>query len=64
MGKIKLPPDKIAELQSAQRTLHDILPEFDAAEECGVDCQQWRSLHQEAMRRIDALLLHYGPIAK
>lgn len=64
MSKFKLPPERIAALQQAQRDLHDILSDMDEAEECGVDCQNYRMMHQEAAKRIDAILRHYGPSAK
>lgn len=30
-------------LKMAERTIHDLLPNLDKAEACGVDCEQLRS---------------------
>lgn len=58
--KIKLPPESIASLQQSQRELIDILPEIDNAEACGVECQEYRRIHSEAMDRIEQLLARFG----
>jgi len=55
-----LSPDRIAQLKTDQRTLHDTLPEFDKLDECGVDCQNAKADVKEAARRVDAMLRHYG----
>jgi predicted DNA-binding protein (UPF0251 family) len=60
VGKIKLSAERVAQLRQAQRQLHDILPEMDAAEQCGIECQQFRSLVQEAQNKITNLLTHFG----
>lgn len=60
MGKIKLPPDKVAELKQRQRELHDILPEIDALEQCGVDCTIPMQNYQLAQDRIAKILEHFG----
>jgi len=59
--RIKLPPESVASLQQAQRDLQSILPDIDGAEACGIECQQYRQTHQEAMDRIEQLLTHFGP---
>jgi len=64
MSKIKLPPEKIAELRAKQRELHDLLPEMDAAEQCGIDCTMLRSIRDDAFDKINKLIQYYGPAAK
>lgn len=59
--KYRLPSEKVTELQAAQRALHDILDEFTTAEECGVDCTEYRRLQREAHDRISKILANYGP---
>lgn len=59
--RVKLPPEAVASLQQAQRDLQDILPDIEGAESCGIDCQQYRQTHSEAMERIEALLTNFGP---
>ena len=56
----KLPKDKIIQLREAQRELLDILPEFDKATECGIECSELREAHREATEKIEALLKHYS----
>lgn len=60
----KLPPGEVAKLKEAQRQLHDVLPEIDKAEECGVECQHYRELHAEVGRRLAAILDKFGPVVK
>ena len=60
MNKYSLPPDKLEELRTAQRALNEVLPEFDKAEECGVQCQEMRTLRDQAADRISKLLKNYG----
>ena len=58
--QFKLSAEQIADLQQAQRALHDLLPEFDKAEECGIDCQGYRSVTSETNRQIGKMLEYYG----
>lgn len=60
MDPIKLTKQQLADLRTAQRTLHDILPEIDKAGQCGVDCQAILEVHQQAADRINLMLKHYG----
>jgi len=61
VSKFKLPTEHVAKLQQSQRDLHDIVSEFTTAEECGLDCQEYRRLHTEAADRIGKILQNYGP---
>ena len=61
MAKIKLSKENYAGLLQSERLLHDILPEMDKAEECGIECQEFRRVHAEAMQRIEAMKRNYGP---
>ncbi len=61
---IKLTKELFGKLLTAERELHDLVPEFAKGEECGVDCQEFRRIHEEAMQRIEALKKNYGPNSK
>lgn len=58
--KYRLPDDKIAQLQSDQRRLADLLPMIEDSEACGIECQEYRRVHGEAMERINKLLEKFG----
>lgn len=60
MAQVKLPPKEIAALKEAQRTLSDQFAEYDKAEECGLDCQEFRRLAQQKIDEISALLKNYS----
>lgn len=40
-------------LQEAKRKIHDILPLFDKAENCGIECGELRQAAEEMRRRLD-----------
>lgn len=63
-SKYKLPADKVATLKAAQRELHDVLPLIDEAEQCGIECQQYRQLAEEVQERITKILTYFGPGVK
>ena len=60
MGKLKLPPERVAELKQRQRELHDILPDIDALEQCGADCTIPMEQYRLAQDRIAKLLANFG----
>ena len=57
---IQLTPDQVAELQQAQRILHDLLPEFDDMESCGIDCQGARAIHLQNSVEIQEMLSRFS----
>jgi hypothetical protein len=59
-SKIVLSPEDIAGVQQSQRELTDLLTELDRAEECGVDCQQFRAATKEALEQAGKIVMHYG----
>lgn len=61
MAHFQLPSEHVAKLKQVQRDLHDILGEFDKADECGIDCQEFRRMHGEAVAAAGNILKHYGP---
>lgn len=61
MANITLPVDMYTDLVSAERKLAELDAEYDRAEECGVDCQQLRSVRVMLQQRIEALRRNYGP---
>ncbi len=60
MGKIKLDPERVAALKVAQRNLHDILPDIDALEQCGVDCTIPREQYIKSHDQIEKILQLFG----
>lgn len=60
MAKIMLTPERVAELRTAQRNLHDILPEIDRAESCGIECDSYRTMVEQAHEKVTQLLSTYG----
>lgn len=58
--QIKLEKASIAQLREAQRELHDLLPEFDKMESCGIDCQEFRAVAADAQQQVEQMLKHYG----
>ena len=61
MSKIRLSNEDYASILQAERQLHDILPDIDNAEECGVECQEYRRVHAEYMQQIEKLKAKFGP---
>lgn len=60
---ITLSQERYSELLEAERLLHDVLPDLDKLEECGVDCQQARAAYQESMGKITAIKARFAPPA-
>jgi len=53
--------DHYDKLVAAQRQYHDLLPEMDRAEKCGVDCQHQRAMAKKHFDAISNLLAEYFP---
>ncbi len=64
MKHITIPKEQFAGLLQAERDLHDLLPEIDKAEECGIECQEFRRVHGEVMENITKLKQNFGPNSK
>lgn len=60
MQPFKLPAEAINALREADRELHDILPELDKADQCGIECREYRRVVQEQREQISKLLQNYG----
>lgn len=58
--KLTLPADKLAELKRAQRDLNDILALMDKAEECDIDCREYRAARDIVSQRIDKLIQNFS----
>lgn len=56
-----LRPEHFDLLSKAARDLHDIIPEIEKAELCGVDCQEFRSGHAYLSDRVSKFLSIYFP---
>ena len=62
MSGIRLTKDDHAELLEAERKLLEMLPEYDKAEACGIDCQNMRHDNTAALNQIRAIKTHYAPL--
>lgn len=57
---IKLTEQETAELNKAERILHDLLPLVDMADECGVECERIRGQIALLREQIEALRTNFG----
>jgi len=46
---------QVDEVNNGLRKLHDILPDFDKAEKCGIDCSEFRQFHKELFDQLTAI---------
>jgi len=51
----------LAVLRQAQRALADLIPEMDKAEQCGVDCTEFRNGHAFIRDKVDQYISTYFP---
>ena len=51
--------EQYAELKRQQRIIHDLLPEFDKAEACGIECQELRGLAAYIAETLGNIERHY-----
>lgn len=58
---VTLRPETYQDLLTAERALHDYLPEFDKAEECGIECQYLRDATRDMLDRIEKFKKNYKP---
>lgn len=61
MSKIRLDRTAQGKLLEAERLLMDVQPEFDEAERCGIDCQNIREVHRQALEDIQNMKRYYMP---
>ena len=61
MTPVKLRPESYEELLQVERAIHDYLPEFDKAEECGVECGYLRDSARQMLERIAKFKKNYSP---
>jgi hypothetical protein len=53
------------ELKKAERIVLDTLPMIDAAEQCGIECQQYRGMVQSLMEQMSAIQTQFfNPVPK
>lgn len=64
MNAYKLTQEQISELRRHQREMHDILPVFDDAEACGIDCTDFRAVREEVFNNLENLIKRFGPQSK
>lgn len=58
---VKLTPEQINTLTEAEHTLSAVLTDLDKAEKCGTDCQEMRSIVQQAIAQSLAVKEHFRP---
>lgn len=51
----------LALLQQSQRQLADLIPEMDRAEQCGIDCTDFRNGHTFIQDKVATYLATYFP---
>jgi hypothetical protein len=59
MARPKLPLSNQRDVKFALRDLHDLLPELDKLEDCGVECKQHRELAEKYRRQLEAIRTGY-----
>jgi len=60
-SKVQLTPTQIDAVNAARRVLNDIVPDMDAAEKCGVDCQQLRTKATTIADGLSNIVKHFAP---
>lgn len=58
---IKMSPSTHQKLLDAERELTMLQPEFDKAQECGVECQALRESSTNMLQRISKIKQYYAP---
>ncbi|HET6917658.1 MAG TPA: hypothetical protein VFH56_16345 [Acidimicrobiales bacterium] len=61
VGKPQLTAAQYDSLAQAERIYHDLLPEFDKAAECGVECEREKRQAQDAYNRVRKFMATYFP---
>lgn len=57
---VKLTPEDVADIHARLRDLHDLLPEYDEAESCGIDCSGHRAIRDQLFADLTALREKYS----
>lgn len=55
-----LTDEQVAEIDHALRELHDALPVFDAAQDCGIECSQWKSERNSMVENLTKMKEYFG----
>lgn len=61
---VKLSGDQVKQLRQSLRSLHDVLPDLDKGEKCGIDCSEHRAVVEKLRTQIEAILHHFGSDAR
>jgi len=61
MAKTVLTNEQYAKLLEAERVIHDVLPDLDKLEECGVECQAYREGLRQKQQQIEAIKQNFAP---
>ena len=61
MAKVTLTNEQYAKILEAERAIHDVLPDLDKLEECGVECQAYRDGLRQKQEQIEAIKRNFGP---
>lgn len=60
-SQFTLTPAQYQKLLQTERQLHDLLPECDAAENCGIEVQNYRDVIANMLARISNIKATYAP---
>lgn len=61
MSKTKMTKEEYTNLLTAERKIADVLPDIDNLENCGVECQELRTLLQQRQQQITQVKRHFAP---
>jgi hypothetical protein len=56
---IHLNQGAIDNVKEGLRRLHDLLPDYDKAEKCGIDCSEYRAMHDEMEQILRSILAEF-----
>lgn len=59
-GTVKVPAELLTEVNKQLRALHDLIPELDKAENCGVDCTERRHQVEKLRQQLEQVKASYG----
>lgn len=58
--KTVLTDSQVESINAARRVLNDLVPDLDAAEQCGIDCKRHRDEKNRIMQGLDNIVAHFG----
>lgn len=61
MASVKMTVETFEKIQRIERELHDLLPVLDGMEECGIECQAYRSMIADWQNKLSKAKQHFAP---